>query len=171
MESRDIAVSLAVLGITLLAVAALLLNSSLLYTITDPDPRNYETATVTLSDANGTDLATVTVRIADTDRKRYVGLSETAGLDPGEGMLFVHDGERRQAYVMRNMSFALDIVFVAANGTVTTVHTAPVPPDGVSGGDLTRYRGRAKYVLEVPRGYANATGLDDGDTVHVPSLV
>lgn len=134
------------------------------------DAGDYENATVTLRDDNGTALSTVSVRIADTARKQRVGLSETDSLAHGEGMLFVHDDVDTRAYVMREMAFPLDIVFADADGTVTAVHHAPREP-GQSGDQLTRYRGRAKYVLEVPRGYANATGLRGGDTIAVPDHV
>jgi uncharacterized membrane protein (UPF0127 family) len=133
-------------------------------------PGEYEQVNLTLEDRNGTALAAVTARIADTGTKRCVGLSNTESLDDGEGMLFVHDESGEYGYVMRDMAFPLDIVFVAANGTVTEIHHAAVEPNA-SGSDLTRYRGRGRYVLEVPRGYTNATGLDVGDRVLVPAGV
>ena len=119
----------------------------------------YERTTVTASDANGTELATVEVRVADTSDTRYTGLSDTDSLSPDEGMWFVHPEEGRQAYVMRGMSFPLDIVFVDANGTVTRIFHADVAGTGAP------YRARAKYVLEVNRGWANRTGLEAGDRV------
>ena len=109
----------------------------------------------------------VNVRVADTYEKRYTGLSDTESLGPNEGMLFVHDGESEHAYVMRKMDFPLDIVFVDANGTITRIHHAELPPNGTSGGELTRYRGTGKYVLEVPYGYTNRTGIQEGDTVRI----
>ena len=119
----------------------------------------YQRTTVTAYDANGTELATVDVRVADTSAKRYTGLSDTDSLAPDEGMWFVHPEEGGQAYVMRGMSFPLDIVFVDANGTVTRVFHADVA------GTSAPYRARAKYVLEVNRGWANRTGLEAGDRV------
>jgi hypothetical protein len=86
-------------------------------------------------------------------------------------MLFVHDAEGQHAYVMRDMAFPLDIVFVAADGTVTTIHHATLPPEGTSESDLTRYRGEGRYVLELPLGTTNETGLDAGDRVVVPESV
>ena len=127
----------------------------------------HDRTTVTLVEDNGTRLATVDVRVADTSMERYTGLSDTESLAPGEGMLFVHERAGTHAYVMRKMDFPLAIVFVAPNGTVTQIHHAPVPPSGVSGDELTRYRGYGKYVLELPRGYADRTGLDEGDRVVV----
>jgi uncharacterized membrane protein (UPF0127 family) len=119
----------------------------------------YERTTVTAYDASGTELATVEVRVADTTGKRYTGLSDTESLPPGEGMWFVHPVEGQQAYVMRGMSFPIDIVFIDANGTVTRVFHADVE------GTDAPYEARAKYVLEVNRGWANRTGLAAGDRV------
>ncbi|WP_338740092.1 DUF192 domain-containing protein [Haloplanus salilacus] len=122
---------------------------------------DYETTTVDLVDEDGTRLAAVDVWIADSWPKRYTGLSDTTALEDGQGMLFVHDQEGTHGYVMREMAFPLDMVFVAGNGTITTIHHAPVESDG----DLTQYSGRAKYVLEVPMGYTNETGVEVGDRV------
>jgi uncharacterized membrane protein (UPF0127 family) len=124
---------------------------------------DYDTATVVLSDENGTALASVDVWVADSFPKRYTGLSDTSALEDGQGMLFVHGSEGRHSYVMRDMAFPLDMVFVAADGTITTIHHAPVESDG----DLTNYSGRAKYVLEVPMGYTNRTGVEVGDRMRI----
>jgi uncharacterized membrane protein (UPF0127 family) len=135
------------------------------------DDSAYDRTTVELVDVSGESLAEIDVRIADTREKRYLGLSATESLDAREGMLFVHDSEGRYAYVMRDMDFPLDIVFVAPDGTVTTIHHATLPPEGTSESQLTRYPGRGKYVLEVPMGTANETGLDEGDRVVIPDSV
>jgi uncharacterized membrane protein (UPF0127 family) len=124
---------------------------------------DYETTTVVLLDTNGTELATVDAWVADTWPKQYTGLSDTETLDDGQGMLFVFDGEGDRSFVMRDMAFPLDMVFVAADGTITTIHHAPVESDG----DLTQYTGRAKFVLEVPMGYTNETGVEVGDRIRI----
>ncbi|WP_420182109.1 DUF192 domain-containing protein [Haloarcula sp. KBTZ06] len=116
----------------------------------------------------GEPLGTVEVRIAQTFDQRYVGLSKTESLGPDEGMLFVHDEEGQHTYVMRNMSFPIDIIFIDANGTITAIHHAPLPPGGTSESGLTGYEGRGKYVLEVNRGWANRTGVEVGDRVELP---
>ena len=126
---------------------------------------DYDTATVVLLDANGTTVATVDAWVADTFSKQYTGLSDTSALESGQGMLFVFDNEGDRAFVMRDMAFPLDMVFIDADGTITTIHHAPVESDG----DLTQYSGRAKFVLEVPMGYTNRTGIDVGDRVRIES--
>lgn len=123
---------------------------------------DYDTATVVLLDANGTQLATVDSWVADTFSKRYTGLSDTSALEPGQGMLFIHDDESKQGYVMRDMAFPLDMVFVAEDGTITAIYHAPR-----ESGDLTVYSARAKYVLEVPMGYTNRTGVEVGDRIRI----
>ena len=128
------------------------------------EPGPYDTANVTLRDENGTDLATVEVHIADTRAKRVTGLSDTDSLSPGEGMLFVHSREGTRSYVMRDMAFPLDIAFVDSEGTITTIHHAARDADGT-------FEGRGQYVLEVPRGWTNRTGVAVGDTVLVPDDV
>lgn len=124
-------------------------------------------ANVTVVDDNGTKLATVHVRIADTYRERYRGLSGTKSLADGQGMLFVYESAGHYTYVMRDMNYPLDIVFADANGTITSIHHAPVPPPGTSEDELKKYRGYGKYVLEVPRGYTTRRGITVGDRIVV----
>ena len=163
MDSRlGAVVALAVVGLSLVALPAVVPPTA-------SDPGGYNRTTVTLVDDDGARLATVDVRVADTRDERYLGLSDTESLADGEGMLFVHPREARHTYVMRRMDFPLDIVFVAANGTVTRIHHAPVP-EKIPGGN-GKFPGVGRFVLEVPRGYANQTGLDVGDRVVVPDRV
>jgi uncharacterized membrane protein (UPF0127 family) len=160
MDTRRVVAASAV---ALVAAAAIIVVFFPGLLVGDPGP--YNTTTVTVADENGTDLATVEVRIADTDAKRYTGLSDTDSLAPDEGMLFVHDAESEHSYVMRDMSFPIDIVFVDGNGTVVEIFHASTD------GENAPYSARAKYVLEVNRGWTNRTGVDIGDTVEIPDSV
>lgn len=134
------------------------------------DPvREYDWATVVFSDGDGTDLGTARVRVADTDAKRYVGLSRTESLEDGGGMLFVHPREQSVSYVMREMSMPLDIVFVGGGRTVTDIYHAELPATDVDESDLRRYDGRAKYVLELPYRYTVERGIEVGDRIQTAS--
>ena len=129
---------------------------------------DYERTTLTVvDDATGETLATVDARVADTYAKRYTGLSDTESLASNEGMWFVHDSSGSYAYVMRDMDFPLDIIFVAENGTITQIHHAELDPEGTSESDLTRYRGTGTYVLEVPYGYTDEHCIEEGDRILV----
>jgi len=166
MRSRTAVVAVAAVLLVVAGGAFALDSGSLPVPGTGGDGE-YEWATVEITDESGATLATVRVRIADTRMKRYTGLSETSSLAVDEGMLFVHPSEGEHTYVMRRMDFPLDIVFVDANGTITTVHHAPVPEETPSE-DLVRYSGRGKYVLEVPMGFTDEHGVEVGDRVVVP---
>lgn len=132
------------------------------------DPGEYETTTVTVHDETGAELASVEARVADTKEKRRVGLMRTESLDNGSGMLFVHARDGTYTYHMEDMAFDIDIVFVDANGTITSIHHASAPgPDEES----DTYTGRGRYVLEVPRGFTDAAGIRVGHRVEIPDTV
>ncbi|WP_225332906.1 DUF192 domain-containing protein [Halomicrobium urmianum] len=163
MVRRSTAAFAVVVGV--IVVVALLLQTGLWISLLPIG--EYEETTVTVVDGDGEQLGSVEARVADSTPKRLVGLSRTDDLGPDEGMLFVHDEAERHAYVMREMAFPLDIVFVAANGTITEIHHAPVPSGG---GDLREYPGHGKYVLEVQRGWTNRTDTAVGDRVRSPAM-
>ena len=184
MARRAVAALLGV--IVAVAVAVLALQTGLWVDVVGVGEYDRGTVTVTDSDnatpctappnrtavaacGDGRTLGTVAVRIAANEAQRYTGLSDTDSLGPNEGMLFVHPTEDEYAYVMRDMDFDLDIVFIDSNGTITTIHHAPAPPEGESYSE--RYAGRGKYVLEVNRGWTNRTGVGVGDTVELPARV
>jgi len=125
------------------------------------DVGEYDTTTVSIYGENDTQLASVDVRIADNQDKRVIGLSRTDSLDNGSGMLFVHSQEDTHEYVMRDMAFSLDIIFIDSEGSITRIHHAPQNSD-------EKFRGKGQYILEVPRGWSNATGVSVGDTVEIP---
>ncbi|MGB9957423.1 DUF192 domain-containing protein [Haloferax prahovense] len=164
MTSRARTALLVVAVVVAVASVAYLSNPAVVPGSTD----DYERTTLTVvDDETGETLATVNARVADTRAKRFIGLSDTESLAENEGMWFVHDSPGTYAYVMRDMDFPLDIVFVAENGTITRIHHAELDPEGTSESDLTRYRGTGKYVLELPYGYTNETGIDAGDRVEI----
>lgn len=121
-------------------------------------------ATVTISDEGGETLATVETEVADTPPERYTGLSDHESLGENEGMLFVFERESTQSFVMRDMAFPIDMIFIGEDGEITTIHEAPVEDDD---SDLTSYRGEAKWVLEVNYGYAAENGITEGDRVDI----
>jgi uncharacterized membrane protein (UPF0127 family) len=131
-----------------------------------PGGETHDDGTVRIRDPDGTLVATVDVQVADTPRERRQGLSGTESLANGSGMLFVHDREASYTYIMPDMNYPLDMIFIGADGEVTAVRHAPAPGPGEDGSEIER-TGTGKWVLEVPRGYADAMGIDAGDTVEI----
>ncbi|RQG93136.1 DUF192 domain-containing protein [Natrarchaeobius halalkaliphilus] len=148
-------------GVVLVLVVTLLVQASVVST-----PWGQDRTTVTVLDDDGEPKATVEVEVADTLQERYTGLSDHDSLEAGHGMLFVHASEDDRTYVMREMDFDIDIVFIGGDRTVTSIENARAPEPGEDGEEL-RYSGRAQWVLEVPRGYANETEMAVGDDVAI----
>ena len=119
-----------------------------------------------LDSETGNELAVVAVEVADTQAERYTGLSDHESLADGEGMLFVHSSEDERTYVMREMDFDIDIIFIGADGEITSIEHARAPEADEDGNDL-QYTGQAKWVLEVPRGYTTETEIEVGDEVEI----
>ena len=107
--------------------------------------KQYATATVELPDG-----FTVKARIADTPAKQEKGLMFVTHLPENEGMLFVFDQEQELAFWMKNTLIDLDMVFIAADKTVTQVaaevpHSYTYTPDN----EVAYAVGEGKYVLEL----------------------
>lgn len=155
-----------------LAVCALVLTTAVAAGVVPPPatlmgtPDDYERAEVTITDNCSQVLGTVDVRIADTYQKKYTGLSATESLENGSGMLFTYDEPAEHTYVMREMDFPLDIVFIGADGRINAIERAPAPGPGENGENIQR-TGYGKYVLEVPRGWMERHGIHAGHRVTI----
>lgn len=157
-------------GSVLVGVLVLLvLIASGVLTVPPPSEDSYNHTPVTITAENGTQLGTIDARIADTAHKRYTGLSNTKRLGESEGMLFIHESAGNHTYVMRGMSFGIDIIFADENGRITKIHHAPKPPEGANGNEF-RYPGYGKYVLEVNRNWTTSHGVTEGDRIDVDGI-
>ncbi|MGQ3329436.1 DUF192 domain-containing protein [Halorubrum sp. FL23] len=126
---------------------------------------DYDVTTVTARTAEGDELGAVRAAIADTGEKRYLGLSDAASLPENAGMLFVYDTPRDSlTYVMREMDFGIDIVYVAGDREIVEIHNAPEPGPNEDGNEQ-RYSGSGQYVLEVPYEWTDRRGVDVGDSL------
>ena len=105
----------------------------------------------------------VAVEVADTPAAREQGLSGRASLPEGRGMLFVFDTPGNHGFWMKDMNFSLDIIFADASGTIVTVYQN-LSPDSYrkTPPDIFYPTAPAKYVLEIPAGFAAAHGIGVG---------
>ena len=102
---------------------------------------------------------TLDVEIADTPQRRSRGLMERTDIGANEGMLFEFGPPREITMWMRNTPTALDMIFLAPDGTITHVAPDTVPFST----DIVSSRGPAAFVLEVVAGSAARWGLEPGD--------
>lgn len=104
------------------------------------------------------------VEVADSPEEQYQGLSKRPFLKKNHGMLFIFQEYEKRAFVMRDMRFSIDIIWISGNSIVDISHNVPLPENGK---DLPLYFPKVKVntVLEVPAGYTLTSGIKIGDTV------
>jgi uncharacterized membrane protein (UPF0127 family) len=107
------------------------------------------------------------VEVADTHEERARGLMFRDRLEPGTGMLFVHDIEQPLAYWMKNTKIPLDILYFDEDRKLVSVSRG-VPPC-LLGNRCPNYpsRGPALYVLELNAGVASQIGVAPGDELTI----
>ena len=126
---------------------------------------DYATTTVTVESSDGGAKGSVTAAIADTGPKRRLGLSDADSLPEDGGMLFAYDSPRKSlTYVMRRMSFGIDIVFIDGDRDIARIHNAPEPGPNEDG-EAQQYDGSGRYVLEVPYEWTDRHGVEVGDSL------
>ena len=104
------------------------------------------------------------VELALNDTERARGLMFRKQLGPYEGMLFDFYQETPVSFWMKNTLIPLDMVFIAADGTVRHVHANAVPMSTETIPSEHPVRG----VLEINGGSARLLGIKPGDKVKHP---
>jgi len=101
----------------------------------------------------------VSVSIADTDAERAQGLSGTSSLADDQGMLFIFTQSEKWPIWMKDMNYSIDVVWLDQNRMVVDVD-ANVSPETYPQDFVPR--ASARYVLELPAGYAARHGIGIG---------
>ncbi len=99
--------------------------------------------------------------VAKTAVQKQNGLMGRKQLGDAEGMLFVYDSEIRPAFWMKNMLIPLDFVWLDRKGQVVDLHR-DVPPCGKECPSIVS-RAPLTYVLEIPAGTVQKSGIEIGD--------
>lgn len=96
--------------------------------------------------------AVLQVELAQTTQQRMTGLSHRSELAEDHGMLFIFDTDGRHGIWMKDMQFPIDIIWIDA--AMKVVHIAgSVTPETYPKSFTSQTP--ARYVLEVPAGYAD----------------
>ena len=107
---------------------------------------------------------TVTAELATTPQEEAQGLSGRSGLGEGRAMLFIFDPPQAPGFWMKDMRFALDIIFAQGDGTIVTIY-ADLSPTTYP--QTFHPASPVKYVLEVPAGFAAAHNVAIGGKIVV----
>ncbi len=119
---------------------------------------------VTVHSATGD--SEVSVELALTREQQSRGLMYRTELAEGAGMLFVFEEEEERSFWMSNTPIPLDILYVRGDATIVSIaaNTTPYSEKKIPS------RGPARYVLEVPGGWAERHGVKPGDRLTLPDL-
>jgi uncharacterized membrane protein (UPF0127 family) len=138
-----------------IVLAAVVLFFSLYHTPSAMTPTTIHTVTI------GT--TTVAVEVESTEAAREQGLSGRTSLAEGSGMLFVFQQRGLYGFWMKDMNFALDMIYADAQGRIVTIVQDATPQSYVQNPPQVFYPSAPiLYVLEVPAGFAAEHGIQEG---------
>ncbi len=125
------------------------------------------TSTKISTDATNVSIGKLNVKakIAANSSDRQKGLSKVDSLPLDQGMLFVFDKSDSYVFWMKDMKFAIDIIWIDESKKVVSIAKNLSPELGKNDLQLTQYKpaGAAKYVLEVNAGLSDLYGIHEGD--------
>jgi uncharacterized membrane protein (UPF0127 family) len=104
------------------------------------------------------------VEVASNAASQERGLMYRRSLAPNAGMLFDFHHPRTVTFWMRNTIIPLDMIFIRANGTISTIHANATPYS------LTPIPSAEpiRAVLEINGGQSAKLGIQAGNRVHNP---
>ena len=107
----------------------------------------------------------IRAEVAVTASERYQGLSDRDSLCADCGMLFNFTDDSEKSFVMRNMKFPLDIIFIN-QGEIKKI-AANLSPEGARPTKSYDSDGPATQVLEVNAGYCASHNIKVGDRLEL----
>lgn len=110
----------------------------------------------------------VRVYIADTPEEQQKGLSVFNRLPPGTGMLFVFDQDDTYGIWMKDMKFAIDIIWIDAEGRIIDIVQHATPE---SFPQVFTPRAPARYVLETRSGFVEERNVNASDLVDLADVL
>lgn len=109
------------------------------------------------------------VELADTVLLQQQGLSNRDKLQSDEGMLFLFQGKDIRNFWMKDMRFALDVLWLADNRVVGLQDNILPPAPGEEPARFQSFT-PADMVLEVNSGWIKEHGIKIGDNISYPQI-
>lgn len=128
----------------------------------DTDKETQKSSVVlTLKDGSNRDVKFDLESVSSVEDQRQ-GLSGRSGLDDKSGMIFLYDTAAERCFWMKDMKFAIDIIWLDAGKKITRIERS-LSPDTYP----TTYCASAKYVVELPAGTAQRYDLSLSDQLQL----
>ena len=103
----------------------------------------------------------IPVEVADTLKKRRLGLGKRTSLKKGWGMLFVFEKRKPHRFWMKDMQFPLDIIWLENHRIVHIIHNAK-PANSKDEPEVMTSPVAVNFVLEIAAGRAAKLRLKVG---------
>lgn len=107
---------------------------------------------------------TIELETVETQSEREKGLSGRACLPKDKGMLFVFDAPADYGFWMKDMNFAIDIIWLDESKSVIYVEKNLAPSTYPS---VFMSGGKAKYVIELGADMTDELGIQKGDVLKI----
>jgi len=107
----------------------------------------------------------IQVEIASTLDRQYRGLSGRESICADCGLLFNFSDSEVRSFVMRDMEFPLDIIFIE-DGVIKNI-AAALKPEGSKPTRIYASTGSVDQVLEVNGGYCERYNIKPGDSIRL----
>ena len=136
-----------------------LIVSNLCHSNEDLD-RDFTKKNIIISSSNLTCI-NLTVWLATTQKQQARGLMHVKILSEHTGMLFIYPEERMRAMWMKNTYIPLDMLFIKANGDISSIMKTTEPLSL----QTIRSKEPVQYVLELAGGVTENLGLQRNDKI------
>jgi uncharacterized protein len=131
-----------------------------------PAPGQYSDGTIQLAGRS------ISYELAGDPARQQRGLSGRQSIEENQGMLFPFQAPDFLAFWMKDMNFAIDIVWLKGD-EIVDISADIQPQPGVPDSELRTYSPKvpANGVLELKAGWASRNGLKIGDRIEITQVV
>jgi len=113
---------------------------------------------------------TFELRVANTQKEREIGLSETKSLPQNQGMIFIFEKPDYYSFWMKNMKIPIDIIYINKDEIVTIQGNVQPPKSSIESPIIYTPLKPSDKVLEINAGLSKKYNFKNGDKVSSQNL-
>jgi len=110
------------------------------------------------------------LRVANTQKEKEIGLSETRNLPQDHGMIFLFERSDYYSFWMKNMTIPLDIIYINKDEIVTIQNNVQPPKNPIENPIIYIPSKPSDKVLEINAGLSEKYNFKNGDKVNFHNL-
>lgn len=110
------------------------------------------------------------VAVADSQQEQEIGLSKTKSISQDQGMIFLFKKPDYYSFWMKDMQFAIDIIYINQNTIVTIKSNAQPSKDNAENLIIHTSTEPSDKVLEIQAGLSEKYKFKNGDKVKYENL-